>query len=157
MKDRIVHVSPDFWNIRGSFKIAGVVDIGTQASLVRLTGGGFAFLDAYSLGSEVLQQVAQALTSTAREADVVCRYGGEEFAVLLPQTTAAQAKEIIQRVMHNFTEDSTNRTTLSIGIISCLRKKDLSSSEDLAQMLKRADQAMYDAKASGKNCVICRI
>ena len=57
MADRILPVGEGFWNIRGSFKIAGVIDIGTQASLVRLQAGGFALLDSYTLTGEVERRV----------------------------------------------------------------------------------------------------
>lgn len=58
MKEEIIQVADDFWNIRGSFKIGGVVDIKTHASLVRLANGNFVFLDAYSLGPKAREQVA---------------------------------------------------------------------------------------------------
>ncbi len=58
MKEDIIEVSGDFWNIRGSFKIGGVVDIKTHASLVRRANGNFVFLDSYSLGSKARAQVA---------------------------------------------------------------------------------------------------
>lgn len=45
MADRIVEISEDFWNIRGSFKIGGLLDIGTQASLARLGDGRYVLLD----------------------------------------------------------------------------------------------------------------
>jgi hypothetical protein len=57
MGAKVLQISDDFWNIRGSFKIAGVIDIGTQASLVRLAGGEFVFLDSYTLGGSVLDEV----------------------------------------------------------------------------------------------------
>ena len=57
MKDKIIQVSDNFWNIRGSFKIGGVVDIGTQASLVRLGNGNFVFLDSYAMSEDVQQQI----------------------------------------------------------------------------------------------------
>jgi len=57
MKEKIIEVSNDFWNIRGSFKIGGVVDIKTQTSLVRLSNGNFVFLGAYSLGRETIRQI----------------------------------------------------------------------------------------------------
>jgi len=115
-----------------------------------------------SYGHDAGDKVLIALSDIMREGtrnsvDLCFRNGGDEFAVLLPQTTATQATEIVQRILLKFVESDFGGTTLSIGIISCLRKKDLSLSEDLPQMLKHADQAMYDAKASGKNCVICRI
>ena len=115
-----------------------------------------------SYGHDAGDKVLIALSDIMREGtrnsvDLCFRLGGDEFAVLLPQTTATQATEIVQRILLKFVESDFGGTTLSIGIISCFRKKEISAVEDLAHMLKRADQAMYDAKASGKNCVICRI
>ena len=49
MANEILAVADNFWNIRGSYRVAGIVDVGTQASLVRLAGGGFVFLDSYTL------------------------------------------------------------------------------------------------------------
>ncbi len=57
MADKIIPIAENFWNIRGSFKIGGVVDIGTQTSLVELASGGFVFLDAYTLSRELRAQV----------------------------------------------------------------------------------------------------
>ena len=59
MRPHIIHVADDFWNIRGSFKIGGVVDIGTQASLVRRRDGKFVFLDSYALSGGAEQQVLE--------------------------------------------------------------------------------------------------
>lgn len=57
MADRLVSIADGFWNIRGSFKIMGMLDVGTQSSLVRLTSGRFVLLDAYTLSGEVERQV----------------------------------------------------------------------------------------------------
>lgn len=57
MGDRIEEIGEGFWNIRGSFRIAGVVDIGTQCSLVRLASGRFVFLDSYRLEGDVHARV----------------------------------------------------------------------------------------------------
>ena len=57
MSARVIQIADDFWNIRGSFKIAGVIDIGTQASLVRLKNGKFVFLDSYTLDQAVIDEV----------------------------------------------------------------------------------------------------
>ena len=59
MGDRMVQISDNFWNIRGSFRLGGLVDVGTQASLVRLTSGRFVFLDAYTTTGEVDTQVRE--------------------------------------------------------------------------------------------------
>ena len=71
MAKKIVQVAENFWNIRGSFRIGGVVDIGTHASLVRLASGNFLLLDSYAM-SETLRE----------EINVILGYGGEIEAIL---------------------------------------------------------------------------
>lgn len=65
MKDQLVQIADGFWNVRGSFRVAGVFDAGTHTSLVRLRDGGFVLLDAYTLDDEPERQV-QALTDQGR-------------------------------------------------------------------------------------------
>ena len=57
MSEKILHISDDFWNIRGDFKIGGILNIGTHASLVRRGNGKFVLLDAYTLQGEVKEQI----------------------------------------------------------------------------------------------------
>jgi hypothetical protein len=71
MAEKIVQVAENFWNIRGSFRIGGVVDIGTQASLVRLASGNLLLLDSYAM-SETLRE----------EINVILDDGGEIEAIL---------------------------------------------------------------------------
>lgn len=71
MPKKTLQVAEDFWNIRGSFKIGGVVDVGTQVSLVRRANGKFVFLDSYSLSD-----------SAAREVDVLTN-GGQDLEAIL--------------------------------------------------------------------------
>jgi len=59
MSDPMIHVGDGFWNIRGSYKIGGVIDIGTQASLVRLASGDFVLLDSYTFNSATRRRVAE--------------------------------------------------------------------------------------------------
>ena len=66
MGSKILQISDEFWNIRGSVKIAGFIDIGTQASLVRLESGKFVFLDSYTLSGSVLKKVDQ-LTNDGKD------------------------------------------------------------------------------------------
>ena len=70
MRPHIIYVADDFWNIRGSFKIGGVVDIGTQASLVRRGNGKFVFLDSYTLSGEVEREVLE-LTNDGRDVEAI--------------------------------------------------------------------------------------
>lgn len=57
MADRLVRITDTFWNIRGSFKLGGLLDIGTQASLARLESGRFVMLDAYTLQGSVKDEI----------------------------------------------------------------------------------------------------
>jgi len=70
MSNRLLQISDDFWNIRGSFKIAGVIDIGTQASLVRLKSGKFVFLDSYTLDQALIDEVGE-LTRNGKDVAAV--------------------------------------------------------------------------------------
>jgi diguanylate cyclase (GGDEF)-like protein len=112
----------------------------------------------HSEGDKILTTLGKSLNEYTRNSVDLCfRLGGDEFAVLLPQTTAEQAKEIIERVMLNFSESNANQTTLSVGIVACRRNDQLDLDVDTHNMQKQADQAMYEAKSSGKNRIVCRV
>jgi len=70
MRPHTLHVADDFWNIRGSFKIVGVIDIGTQASLVRRRNGKFVFLDSYALSGAVEQEVLE-VTNGGKDVEAI--------------------------------------------------------------------------------------
>lgn len=109
-------------------------------------------------GDEVLISLAKILKECTRESVDLCfRLGGDEFAVLLPQATANQGTEIVQRILLSFFERNFGTTTLSIGLVSCARDKTLSRDEDELGIKNRADMAMYEAKEKGKNCVITKV
>jgi diguanylate cyclase (GGDEF)-like protein len=109
-------------------------------------------------GDKVLISLADIIEECTRHnVDMAFRLGGDEFVVLLPQTSADQATEIVQRVLLNFLEANFGKTGLSIGIVSCERKTEMAIEEDLIRMKSKADKAMYEAKNSGKNCVVCRL
>lgn len=70
MAGDILQIAENFWNIRGSFRIGGVIDIGTQASLVRLSNGKFLFIDACALGGSVRRRVDR-LTGDGRDVEAI--------------------------------------------------------------------------------------
>jgi diguanylate cyclase (GGDEF)-like protein len=109
-------------------------------------------------GDKALISLAEIMKECTRESVDMCfRLGGDEFAVLLPQATASQGTEVVQRILLTFLERNFGATSLSIGLVSCKRNKQIPKEEDEQAMKERADQAMYDAKKSGKNCVVTRI
>jgi diguanylate cyclase (GGDEF)-like protein len=105
----------------------------------------------HQTGDAVLRLVADAMRSSVRQADVVGRLGGDEFAVLMPETDAqlsdAAAKRLVVGLRTVF--KGTPTVTASIGVVSCTATE--ATTDDL---LRRADQAMYDAKKSGKDRVV---
>ena len=110
----------------------------------------------HDVGDMVLKQLATMIIGTARSTDLVARFGGEEFVVLMPETdplaalgAANRVREVVETTPFIIGADKTIHRTLSIGVASLvLEGKD--SQEDL---LKRADEALYMAKNSGRNNV----
>lgn len=104
-------------------------------------------------GDEVLCAIVEAIQDDIRGSDSVYRYGGEEFVVLLPNTTAALAMRIAERLRCRIEalELSHNRqtvtTTVSIGVAM------LQESDSVGRLLERADAALYRAKSNGRNMV----
>ena len=92
-----------------------------------------------------------------RSADVIGRYGGEEFVILLPMTNARQAGLLAERIRADVaalrlpTEKGDASATLSIGIVEINHKE---STEAVEDVFRRADEAMYAAKQAGRNRVV---
>jgi len=101
-------------------------------------------------GDEALKLVGHVIRETLRGADVAARFGGEEFAILLPQTVDEEAFAIAERIRANIEEAAFEhrKVTLSIGVASC--SADLCSSEHI---VSAADKALYEAKRQGRNRV----
>lgn len=107
-------------------------------------------------GDRLLRQIAAILRSGARTVDYVGRTGGEEFVILLPETSKDAAYGVAERIRCAVEaeavlriRDETVRKTVSIGVAAY--PEDALSADEL---LQRADEALYRAKRSGKNCVI---
>ena len=113
----------------------------------------------HQAGDAVLDRLAQLRRDHARAADVICRYGGEEFLLLLPGMPQAAAvaraeacREAFSRVRVAF-DGAQVSATLSIGV-ACAAPD---GTESPAQLLRHADQALYRAKAAGRNRVIAHL
>lgn len=116
----------------------------------------------HAVGDQMLQAVAQQLSLGLRSSDVLARYGGEEFALLLPATDGRRAGEIAERLRSAIEgidakplSDGTSRLTVSIGV-ACLEEGQRQSLREPPGpwLLQRADQALYRAKAQGRNRVV---
>ena len=112
------------------------------------------FNDTYGhdLGDRVLSSLGELATSCFRNLDFPCRYGGEEFCVILTNTSsegAAKAAETFRKQVANMLVDSLH-VTISIGV-ACYPEADVKSPEEL---LKLADNALYEGKRAGRNRVV---
>ncbi|MDP8568894.1 sensor domain-containing diguanylate cyclase [Methylophilus aquaticus] len=106
-------------------------------------------------GDSVLQRFSELCKLQLRDIDLICRYGGEEFAVLLPETNLEQALEIAERLRAStassaFTLNSQQsiHLTISIGVAVAQGKQ-----ASLERLLVKTDAALYNAKQSGRNKV----
>ncbi len=114
----------------------------------------------HETGDRVLQSVAATTKNLCRESDVLCRFGGEEFLIILPVTPLREAKEVADRLRQAFMSHPLSlpdgrvvNVTASFGVAwapEVERETDVEEKD----LLKRADDALYEAKAGGRNRVI---
>jgi two-component system cell cycle response regulator len=111
----------------------------------------------HDAGDDVLREFALRIKRSIRGIDLACRYGGEEFVVIMPETDMAVAAMVAERLRRRIAADPFAiqqgerriAVTISIGIAALRGKADTS-----AALLKRADQALYRAKRDGRNRVV---
>lgn len=143
-----------FWSKLAS-EVHHAHELGQPLSLVLLDVDDFKrFNDSYGHpeGDKVLATLGLLLRKIVRPADSPCRYGGEEFAVLLPGAEGPEAHEVAERV-----RDALARTLFQPGagskvrVTTSLGTAQLRPDDDTSALVRRADQALYQAKARGKN------
>lgn len=110
----------------------------------------------HARGDEVLIEIASVLTKNTRPYDSIARFGGEEFIILLPNTSVDQAELIAENLRmkvaehdYNFKPEDAIKVTASFGVTECNLVK-----EGWLNILERADNGLYKAKAEGRNKVV---
>ena len=108
-------------------------------------------------GDDVLREFAYRLRKNVRGIDLACRFGGEEFVVVMPDTEGAIAEKVAERIRAEIAkvpfaigrDGQTAEITISVGVSSLLHGRDT-----VEALMKRADLALYEAKNSGRNRVV---
>jgi diguanylate cyclase (GGDEF)-like protein len=109
----------------------------------------------HPIGDELLQSFARAMLECVRDIDIPARLGGEEFSVLLPETPLAGAVAVAERLQRLLTRSPLlERDGRSIRATASFGVAELVEGETADELLRRADAALYRAKAEGKNTVV---
>ena len=111
----------------------------------------------HAVGDEILATLARSMRSCTRESDSSCRYGGDEFVIIMPATLGEDAFLVAERIRNRFTSDNARdvesrkvRATVSLGVV------EFNGVETAEAFQARADDAMYEAKRLGKNRSVAR-
>ncbi|MGL4608417.1 MAG: diguanylate cyclase [Trueperaceae bacterium] len=107
----------------------------------------------HAVGDEVLRLLCERVTMQTREIDILGRYGGEEFALLLPETELREALEIAERLRRTALE-TFHVAELELSISISLGVAAAQGDTSLSHLLQRADAALYEAKRAGRNRVV---
>ncbi|MDD2357202.1 MAG: diguanylate cyclase [Thiovulaceae bacterium] len=105
------------------------------------------------VGDEILIDVTNEIKNSLRESDVLARWGGEEFVILLPNTSEKNALNVANKIVKNIAKkrfDTVGKITLSCGV------SEVSPKDTLNIWFKRVDDALYQAKDSGRNRAVYR-
>lgn len=124
---------------------------GAVASLIMLDVDDFKVVNdrhGHQEGDRLLQELAVMIKETTRDSDICCRYGGEEFAVILPFTETAPASEIACRICQGAQQVRVGESNVSV---SCGVATYSTETETAQALIAKADRGLYEAKRSGKN------
>jgi len=103
-------------------------------------------------GDQVLASLGTTLRNAIRREDAIARYGGEEFAILLPNTSAQQAALVAQNVREAASRTAVDHNEHSISVTMSGGIATIQWNERVEDLIERADTALYEAKAAGRNC-----
>jgi diguanylate cyclase (GGDEF)-like protein len=107
----------------------------------------------HDVGDLVIREVAGACTASTRGADIVARLGGEEFAMLLPETQGADAQLLAERLRKTVADLCIVRQERAIAVTVSIGVSEARDLEALSALIKAADIALYEAKRGGRNRV----
>ena len=107
----------------------------------------------HKIGDQALQNFSRCLSKNLRHEDILTRYGGEEFVILLPQTNIAQARRLAER-MRQAIKNMRIKSQPELIISTSIGISAMHLDESIHRTIERADQALLQAKESGRNRVV---
>lgn len=107
----------------------------------------------HPFGDEVLRRIAGIMLTTCRQYDLCCRYGGEEFIILCPDSTLDGARDLAERIRVNVESEVFTHRNTTVPV-SCSFGVAAVSEQAPPSVLELVDAALYRAKGSGRNCVV---
>lgn len=105
----------------------------------------------HQAGDEALRQLGQAITNNSRQMDFRCRYGGDEFVVIFPDTGAQETREAAERIRSAIEKIVVRNGDKALSLSCSLGVARVESKDDVARLVRRADEALYKAKDAGRN------
>jgi len=144
-----------FFTKQLDIEIARTIRTGQSCSLMMIDLDDFKLVNdtlGHDEGNKFLVLVSRAIEKRLRPTDIMCRYGGDEFAIIMPATTLFEAMHIAQRLgesVSNIPPRLDKSFSVSIGLAQY--NPDTSSGEGMSSFINMADKALYKAKEGGKN------
>lgn len=107
----------------------------------------------HQAGDRVLKVIGRSVAKRLREVDFFCRFGGEEFVAIMPETSLAEAMPVLDTIRSAIANASFNYKEQPISITLSVGVTEFKTGDDLETAFARADEALYAAKAGGRNCI----
>ena len=108
----------------------------------------------HEVGDQVIRAVAKELLGRARESDVVCRWGGEEFCLFLNHVEGKPAERVLNQVRENIKSIKVNAADQILSITASIGATALRADKSFTELFNQADHALYKAKDDGRNKVV---
>ncbi|MCK5461055.1 GGDEF domain-containing protein [Candidatus Gracilibacteria bacterium] len=102
-------------------------------------------------GDEVLKSISETIKKSIRKTDLAVRYGGEEFIIVLPNTSGEESKNFAERLRKNIEQNMVNFGNKTIKVTASLGVAELKKGETEKNLLCKADKALYSSKGNGRN------
>jgi len=102
-------------------------------------------------GDQILSEVSKDLKKSLRKKDIIARWGGEEFLILLPETSKAEATKVANRMLKDIRSDQYTYEDVKLSVTISCGISEYKSDQSIDDIIKKADQKLYKAKENGRN------